>query len=286
MTMKVTLAKSAGFCFGVKRAVETVYQEIEQTKTPIYTFGPIIHNEEVVADLEKKGVLVVNSIEELADKPAGTVIIRAHGIEKHIYEGIRQLGFEVIDATCPFVLKIHRLVEKYSKENYHVVIIGNESHPEVIGIKSCGDTEAITVLSSKQEAEAFVPFEDRKVCIVSQTTFNYNKFQELVEIISKKGYDIIVLNTICNATEERQMEAALIAKEVDAMIVIGGKTSSNTQKLFEICKSECENTYYIQTFKDLELSQLESVDNVGITAGASTPNNIIEEVQKYVRNEL
>jgi len=284
--MKVTLAKSAGFCFGVKRAVETVYREIEQARAPIYTFGPIIHNEEVVADLEKKGVVVVNSVNELEDKPKGTVIIRAHGVEQRIYEEIRQLGFEIIDATCPFVLKIHRLVEKYSKENYHVVIIGNEAHPEVIGIKSWSATEATTVLSSKEEAESFESFNGRKVCIVSQTTFNYNKFQELVEIISKKGYDIIVLNTICNATEERQTEAAQIAKEVDAMIVIGGKTSSNTQKLFEICKSECENTYYIQTIKDLDLSQFESVDNVGITAGASTPNNIIEEVQKNVRNEL
>ena len=284
--MKVTLAKSAGFCFGVKRAVETVYQEIEQTQAPIYTFGPIIHNEEVVADLENKGVVVVQSVDELKDMPKGTVIIRAHGVEQSVYHEIRDLGFEVIDATCPFVLKIHRLVEKYSKENYHVVIIGNETHPEVIGIKSWSATEATTVLSSKQEAEDFVPLGVRKVCIVSQTTFNYNKFQELVEIISKKGYDIIVLNTICNATEERQTEAAQIAKEVDAMIVIGGKTSSNTQKLFEICKSECENTYYIQTIKDLDLSQLKSVDNVGITAGASTPNNIIEEVQKNVRNEL
>ena len=284
--MNITLAKSAGFCFGVKRAVETVYKEAEAKGKPIYTFGPIIHNEEVVADLEEKGVLVVNSVEELKQKPVGTVIIRAHGVEQNIYDEIRALGFEIVDATCPFVLKIHRLVEKYSKDNYHVVIIGNEAHPEVIGIKSWSAPEATTVLSSKDEAEQFEPLEERKVCIVSQTTFNYNKFQELVEIISKKGYDIIVLNTICNATEERQTEAAEIAKEVDAMIVIGGKTSSNTQKLFEICKSECENTYYIQTIKDLDLSKLESVDNVGITAGASTPNNIIEEVQKYVRNEL
>ena len=124
------------------------------------------------------------------------------------------------------------------------------------------------------------------MCIVSQTTFNYNKFQELVEIVNKKGYDIIVLNTICNATEERQTEAEHIAKEVDAMIVIGGRASSNTQKLFEICKKECENTYYIQTIKDLDLTRLKSTDNVGITAGASTPNNIIEEVQKNVRNEF
>lgn len=281
--MKVTLAKSAGFCFGVKRAVETVYEKIDRTEDPIYTFGPIIHNEEVVADLERKGVTVVNSVEELKDKPKGTVIIRAHGVEQCVYEGIRNLGFEVVDATCPFVLKIHRLVEKYSKEDYHVVIIGNETHPEVIGIKSWSATEATTVLSSKQEAEEFVPLNDRKVCIVSQTTFNYNKFQELVEKISRTSYDINVLNTICNATQERQVEAKKIASQVDVMLVIGGKHSSNTQKLYEICQKECKNTYYIQTIGDLNPECISSACNVGITAGASTPNNIIEEVHTNVR---
>ena len=283
--MKVTLAKSAGFCFGVKRAVDTVYEEIEKDGA-IYTFGPIIHNEEVVSDLEKKGVIVVNSVEELRQLTKGTVIIRAHGVEKGIYEEIQSLGFEMIDATCPFVLKIHRLVEQHSKEGCQIVIIGNEDHPEVKGIKSWSSPENTTVISNKEDAENYTADKGKKVCIVSQTTFNYNKFQELVEIITKKGYDIIVLNTICNATEERQTEAAEIAAQVDAMIVIGGRNSSNTQKLFEICKKECKNTYYIQTVKDLDLKGLKSVDNVGITAGASTPNKIIEEVQKNVRNEL
>ena len=264
--MNVILAKSAGFCFGVKRAVDTVYERILE-KEPLYTFGPIIHNEEVVRDLEKKGVVVVNDMDELAGKPQGTVIIRAHGVERGVCEKIQTLGFSIVDATCPFVLKIHRLVERYSGEDCHIVIVGNASHPE-------------------EEAEKYDASHGKKVCIVSQTTFNYNKFQELVEIIKEKGYDIIVLNTICNATEERQTEARVIAEQVDAMIVIGGRNSSNTQKLFEICKNECKNTYYIQTVKDLDLAEVRSVDNVGITAGASTPNNIIEEVQKNVRNEL
>ena len=283
--MKVTLAKSAGFCFGVKRAVETVYHEIHKN-TPIYTYGPIIHNEQVVEDLEKKGVIVVHDIDELEHLAKGTVIIRAHGVEKGVCDKIQSLGFEIIDATCPFVLKIHRLVEKYSKEGCQIVIIGNEDHPEVKGIKSWSSDERTTVISNPQEASNYNGNINKKVCIVSQTTFNYNKFQELVEIINKKGYDIIVLNTICNATEERQTEAARIAGNVDAMIVIGGSNSSNTQKLFEICKKECKNTYYIQTVKDLDLTCFESTDNVGITAGASTPNKIIEEVQKNVRNEL
>ena len=283
--MNIILAKSAGFCFGVKRAVETVYKEAEKNQTPIYTFGPIIHNEEVVADLEKKGVQVIHSTDELKGRPKGTVIIRSHGVERKIYDEIKTLGFEIVDATCPFVLKIHRLVEQYSIEGYHIIIIGNETHPEVEGIKGWSDPTETTVIGTCEEAEKFTLSSEKKVCIVSQTTFNYNKFQELVEIVNEKGYDIIVLNTICNATEERQTEAERIAKEVDAMIVIGGRASSNTQKLFEICKKECENTYYIQTIKDLDLTRLKSTDNVGITAGASTPNNIIEEVQKNVRNE-
>ncbi len=284
--MEVILAKSAGFCFGVRRAVDTVYAQAQQNNGKIYTYGPIIHNEEVVKDLEKKGVCVVETEEELRNCKDGTVIIRSHGIGKAIYDLLRQEEIPYVDATCPFVRKIHKIVEKYSSL-CHVVIIGNEKHPEVEGIKGWSSNAAGTsVISTVEEAENFVLKEEKKVCIVSQTTFNNKKFQELVEILEKKGYDIIVLNTICNATQERQAEAKRIAGEVDAMIVVGGKNSSNTQKLFEICKKECENTCYIQTLGDLDLSKLRSINSVGITAGASTPNKIIEEVQKNVRNEF
>ncbi|MCI8326746.1 MAG: 4-hydroxy-3-methylbut-2-enyl diphosphate reductase [Lachnospiraceae bacterium] len=279
----VRLAKSAGFCFGVKRAVNTVYKEAQ--KGIVYTYGPIIHNEEVVKDLEKRGVKVVEDLETFQDLPKGTVIIRSHGVAKDVYDFLENKGFKIVDATCPYVLKIHRIVKEHSKRGEHILIIGNDKHPEVEGIKGWCFGNA-TVVQTKEKAKEFTLSGNQRICIVSQTTFNYKKFQELVEIIQKKGYDIIVLNTICNATEERQTEARAIAKNVDAMIVIGGKSSSNTQKLFEICKMECENTYYIQTLGDLDLTKLESVDNVGITAGASTPNNIIEEVQKKVRNEL
>ncbi len=283
--MEVILAKSAGFCFGVKRAVDTVYEKLGGG-APLYTFGPIIHNEEVVRDLEARGVEVVNDLEELAAKKPGTVIIRAHGVEKGVCTAIAEMGFDIVDTTCPFVLKIHRLVEDYSAQGCQIVIVGNEAHPEVRGIKSWSSAERTVVIATREDAEKYRADKEKKVCVVSQTTFNYNKFQDLVEIIKEKGYDIIVLNTICNATEERQTEAAQIAKRVDAMIVIGGRSSSNTQKLFEICKKECNNTYYIQTIKDLDVSGLRSIDSVGITAGASTPNKIIEEVQKNVRDEL
>ncbi|WP_075719489.1 4-hydroxy-3-methylbut-2-enyl diphosphate reductase [Roseburia sp. 499] len=285
--MEVILAKSAGFCFGVKRAVDTVYQQAEEKDGKIYTYGPIIHNEEVVKDLEQKGVQVVETKEELRKCKDGTVIIRSHGVGKEIYDLLKEENISYVDATCPFVLKIHRLVEKYSKEDYHVVIIGNGEHPEVQGIHGwSSNLEETTVISAPEEARKFNLKVPKKICVVSQTTFNNKKFKELVEIIAEKGYDIIVLNTICNATQERQAEAREIAGNVEAMIVIGGKTSSNTQKLFEICKKECENTCYIQTLKDLDLSKLQSINSVGITAGASTPNKIIEEVQKNVRNEF
>ena len=280
--MNVILAKSAGFCFGVKRAVDTVYERILE-KEPLYTFGPIIHNEEVVRDLEKKGVVVVNDVDELAGKPQGTVIIRAHGVERGVCEKIQALGFSIVDATCPFVLKIHRLVERYSGEDCHIVIVGNASHPEVKGIKSWSNAEDTRVIGTRDEAEKYDASHGKKVCIVSQTTFNYNKFQELVEIIMKKGYNINIRNTICNATEERQTEARQIAQRVDAMIVIGGSSSSNTRKLYEICKNECNATFYIQTLNDLDLNSLGMADCIGITAGASTPNNIIEEVYTNVR---
>lgn len=282
--MEVIVAKSAGFCFGVKRAVDSVYEQIEKNSDnkKIYTFGPIIHNEEVVKDLESKGVTVLHSVEELMEVKNGIIIIRSHGTTKEIYDIIEQNQLELVDATCPFVKKIHKIVQNEKNNGKHIIIIGNADHPEVQGIKGWSGSST-TVIGDEEEAELFELDKDIPVCIVSQTTFNYNKFKYLVEIISKKGYDINVLDTICNATHERQAEAKEIAAKVDEMIVIGGKHSSNTQKLYEICKKECNHTYYIQTLDDLDLSNIKEDSCVGITAGASTPNNIIKEVHTNVR---
>ena len=286
--MEVKVAKTAGFCFGVQRAVDKVYELIDSCQDRLFTLGPIIHNEEVVNDLEKKGVRVASE-EELKTLPKGsTVVIRSHGVGKKVYDQLKECGLSYVDVTCPFVLKIHRIVEKESKAGSHIVIIGDPDHPEVVGI--CGwCIGPYTVIRTKQDALDFVPPEGKNVCIVSQTTFNYNKFKDLVEILRKKRYDntvlniLNILNTICNATEERQREAKSIAGEVDTMLVVGGRHSSNTQKLFEICKKECGNTYYIQTPVDLDSEMFQCSSCVGITAGASTPKKIIEEVQEHVR---
>ena len=257
--MKVKVAETAGFCFGVKRAVNKVYELIDTEQKPIFTLGPIIHNEGVVADLEARGVHVIAEAD--LDSPDdtlqnGTVVIRSHGVGKPIYDKLKEKNISYVDVTCPFVLKIHRIVEKESLAGNHIIIIGDKDHPEVQGI--CGWCQGpYTVIRNKEEAEVFVPPKGKKISIVSQTTFN--------------------------ATEERQREAKNIAGEVDTMLVVGGRHSSNTQKLFEICKKECGNTYYIQTPVDLDSEMFQCSSYVGITAGASTPNKIIEEVQEHVR---
>ena len=279
--MNIRLAKSAGFCFGVKRAVEIVEKQIEQNqKRKIYTYGPIIHNEIVVSEFEQNGVSVIEENSDLSQLEPGVVIIRSHGVSKKVMDELKNFGFEIVDATCPFVLKIHKLVQEFDEAGYEIVIVGNATHPEVEGIIGWIPSGHYHCISSFEDFENLNISLDKKIGIVSQTTFNYDKFQELVEKIEQKGYDICAKNTICSATEERLKEAVEISKEVDAMIVIGGKSSSNSWKLYEICKSNCNNTYFIQTDDDLDLSVLQSIDDVGITAGASTPKKIIEEVQK------
>lgn len=285
--MQVRVAKSAGFCFGVRRAVQLVYDEAEKTGEKVYTLGPIIHNEFVVDDLEKKGVRVVGEdliCPDTGEKPAAgsVIILRSHGVSEALLEKIEGSGYRIIDATCPFVRKIHNIVNERSLAGDTIVIIGNPDHPEVQGIRGWVHGLCRVVENAADAAALNVP-RDQPVTIVSQTTFNFDKFQELVEIITHLGYHVVVTNTICSATKERQKEAMELAKESDVMIVIGGKHSSNTQKLYDICRSQCAHTYYIQDKKDLQHVKIRTDSRVGITAGASTPNTIIQEVSLDVR---
>lgn len=281
--MEVILAEHAGFCFGVKKAVDTVYEQVEHKDKKIYTYGPIIHNEEVVKDLESKGVEVVNNVDDLSNvSEDGTIVIRAHGIPRETEEKIKQKGISYVDATCPFVKRIHRIVDEESQKGRTIVITGNAKHPEVEGIVSWANGP-VYVIESLEDAQKFALPVETELTLVSQTTFNYKKFKDVVEIFNGKGYNINIVNTICNATQERQTEAEKIAAQADAMIVIGGTSSSNTRKLYEICSGKCKHTYFVQTVDDLPKDFPEGIYKVGITAGASTPKNIIEEVQTYVR---
>ena len=274
-------AKTAGFCFGVKRAVDTVYEEAAKGG-PIFTYGPVIHNESVVEDLQKKGVEVLNELEDLEGHEDATIVIRSHGVSKKTHEYIEQKCRRCVDTTCTFVQRIHNIVEQESARGKKVVVIGNHGHAEAEGTLGWSVTPAV-IIETEEEALAFDADRSVPLCIVAQTTFNRDKFSELVDILIRKGYNTYVVNTICNATRERQSEARDIAARADVMIVIGGKSSSNTAKLYEICKEMCGRTCLIQTAADLHLQLSGSEKVIGITAGASTPKNIIEEVQKSVR---
>ena len=284
--MEVIVAEHAGFCFGVTKAVETVYEQINNgTGVNIYTYGPIIHNEIVVSDLEKKGVKVINSPKKLEGVSEGTIVIRSHGVTKEVHKKIEETGLNIIDATCPFVKRIHKIVDEESADGKSIIVVGSANHPEVEGIVSYA-RGPVFVVDSPEEAEKFNENRELKYTLVSQTTFNKNKFKETVEIFENNGYNINIVNTICNATDERQSEAEEIATKADVMIVIGGAHSSNSRKLYDICSQKCEKTYFIQTLEDLRLNLSNDIKLVGITAGASTPKNIIEEVQNYVRTNF
>lgn len=271
--MEIIIAKSAGFCFGVNRAIEACYKEIEKGGK-IFTYGPLIHNKNVNADLEKKGVQAVDSLEGCE---GSTVIIRSHGVGKFVYDELEERKIQYVDGTCPFVKKIHNIVKNSYDEGMGIIIIGDANHPEVRGINGWCENSAI-IIDNVEDANKIVLEEGKMYKVVVQTTFRESKYNDILDVINKKSEHISANNTICSATEERQSEAVKISKNVDKMLVIGDKGSSNTQKLYEICKKNCQNTYYIETIKDLVLNNYEINDKIGVTAGASTPPAIIKEV--------
>ena len=271
----VRLAESAGFCFGVKRAIEMAYAEIEKNNgEPLYSYGPLIHNKEVTNDLDAKGLHIIESLEGI-DK--GTVVIRSHGVGKFLYDALEEKGMKMVDGTCPFVKKIHTIVNEAWNNGKSVIIAGDSKHPEVMGINGwCGNSAVI--LESLEEAQTAELDTEKEYAVVVQTTFRQSKFDDMIEILKEKGLNLDVSQTICSATEKRQKEAMELSQNVDKMIVIGDRKSSNTQKLVEICKKNCENTVHIETICDLVLKNFECGDKIGVTAGASTPPAIIKEV--------
>ncbi len=292
--MKVRLAESAGFCYGVERAVNAVYRELESEGRDIYTYGPIVHNDIVVDELAARGVRVIRDFEELmtlctAGKLNGaTVIIRAHGVGTAVTDVLHNPDFNIklVDATCPFVKKIHDTVRQHHQSGEKIIVTGTASHPEVVGILGQIDNDA-SVIENVQDALDFPEDDSARYCVVSQTTFNVQKFKDIIAILGKKLYHVNVVDTICNATQLRQKEASELSRECDAVIVIGGRHSSNASKLYDICSKECSMTYFIESLQDFKKKQLDSsVRCVGITAGASTPKTIIQEVLKYVRDEF
>ncbi|MGJ0846711.1 bifunctional 4-hydroxy-3-methylbut-2-enyl diphosphate reductase/30S ribosomal protein S1 [Tissierella praeacuta] len=276
--MEIIIADNAGFCFGVKRAVDITTTELLNSNNNIYSLGPLIHNPQVVKSFEEKGLKTIDEIEEIKN---GRVIIRSHGVSKSIIDKISDMNLDIIDSTCPYVKSVHKRVEEYQNQGYNIVIIGDASHPEIIGINGWCKNQAF-IVNSLEEARNLSKMD--KICVVSQTTNTQEKFETLSKIIKEKGNKVEIFNTICNATNLRQESCKEVSSKVDAMIVIGGYHSSNTNKLVEISKKYCKNVYHIETSKELPLQVLSKFNKIGITAGASTPDWIIKEVVETMDN--
>lgn len=280
--MEIVVGKTAGFCYGVKRAVDGATQEIATAKEPIYCLGEIVHNRQVIEKLENLGIKCVQTLQEAK----GTVLIRAHGIPKEVYNLAKERNIKIQDYTCPNVLKVQNIAQEYSNKGYFIFLLGAKNHPENIATLShCGKHYFIFEEEEKVEKalETFEKSKIKKLLLISQTTYSLEKFEKIEKKLKNKiaeGIDFVVKNTICKTTELRQKETEELSKKVEAMIIIGGKNSSNTKKLYEIAKKNCQNTILIESAK--ELNKIEGVESVGITAGASTPKESIEEVINFL----
>ncbi len=273
--MNIYVDKNSGFCFGVQNAVQRTMEALEkESDKNIYSYGELIHNNQVIEKLAEKGLKKIDSFESLSSNDAN-IIIRSHGISKDILDTINEMELEYIDCTCPFVSKIHRIVNDYLNDGYKILIAGDRTHPEVIGINGWCNNEA-DIIQDENTIDNLPSYD--KICLVAQTTITSELWSKITERVKEKYKIAEIFNTRCNATENRQKSAEELSKNVDAMIVIGGYNSSNTRKLFEICKKNCEYTYHIETKEQLPIDTLKNFKNIGITAGASTPDWILKEV--------
>lgn len=287
--MEIILGKTAGFCFGVQRAVESTINEVNSKKSKIYCLGELTHNKQVINKIEKMGVEFIDDYNQINDTNS-KLIIRAHGIPNYIYHKLEKKGIEIKDFTCPKVTRVHKIAWKYAKNDYFIFLCGKNDHPEIIGtISYCGNNYFIIEEESDLE-EAIKNYEKsklKKALIIAQTTFSVKKFTDIQNKIKERlgKSKIIVKNTICSATELRQKETDEISKKVDCMIIIGGKNSSNTNKLFEISKKNCNNAYHIETPEELNYEEIEKYNKIGIMAGASTPKESIEQLVKMLERK-
>ncbi len=281
--MFIKTVKSAGFCFGVKRAVKIAVASFENHKDKaIYTLGQIIHNNDVVNKLKEKGIIPIEDEKKVSDIKNSVVILRSHGVKKNILEKLKENNNTIVDAICPFVKKIHNHVEMLTSERYFVVIIGDKNHPEVAAISSFADKENSIVVSRFDEIKQIGKKE--KIGVVVQTTQELENFLKITEELLKNKGEIRIFNSICNATSRRQKESVETAKDVNVMIVVGGKHSANTKRLYEICKNINPSTYHIENAMEIEYDWFKNKNSVGITAGASTPDYVIEEVVRTIRD--
>lgn len=271
--MRIEVAKHAGYCYGVERALTLAKKAAESKTGPIHTLGPIIHNPQVVESLVDKGVVPVDSIDGLEE---GTIIIRTHGVDPRVISDARTTGLTVVDATCPFVAKAQRRAASLMREGYSVLIVGERNHPEVEGILAYVHGQALVV----EKASDVSNLREKRVGVVVQTTQSIENLRRVVARLLEQSIDLKVYNTICNATSQRQAAAEELADRADAMVVVGGKNSANTTRLAQICREKNERTHHIETAGELRPEWFDDCGLVGVTAGASTPDWILGEVER------
>ncbi len=270
--MSVKLAKTAGFCMGVRRAMDIVLDAING-KDNIYTYGPLVHNPQALDMLNSKGVKVIHG---LNGNLSGTVVIRAHGITPEDHRAIEERGLHVLDATCPRVMKVQSIVERHAQAGYHTIIVGDREHPEVVGL--LGFSENMGIVVSNMEEAGQLPADIERVCVVSQTTQDVSEFREISKKLKERFSEVKVFNTICNSTSKRQRETISLAEKADGVVVIGGRDSGNTRRLVKVSESTGTPTFHVETENELEEGKLSAFNTIGVTAGASTPNWMITRV--------
>lgn len=277
-TLEVSVAPNAGACFGVVRAIKIGEQAIEKGSKDVYSFGPLIHNPMVVDSLTEKGLQIVNSTEEVA---GGTVVLRSHGIQKEIENNLKDKGIKVLDATCPLVKKPQRIAASLGQKGFFLVLVGDPNHPEVKGVLSYfGRPDFLVTYDPGQLAT--IPAEVRRVGIIAQTTIEITVLNKIIESAKQRFEEVSVHNTICDATSIRQTEAVELARQADAMIVVGGKNSSNTNKLVKLCKSYQAATYHVEAKEEINPDWFVGKNKIGVTGGASTPQDYVDEIAEYI----
>ncbi len=278
--MKITVAKNSGLCYGVKRALNLAKETRKQKKGNVMTLGSLIHNPQVISDLESEGIHIADSLDELKE---GTVIIRSHGVSPAVYNLLREKKIEIVDATCPIVKKIQKLVERLANENEEIVIVGNRKHPETIGLIGFSNEKGFVV---ENESQIEYLSHKKKRVVLAQSTQDFYVFNKIVSVLIKKTEELKVYNTICHFTQERQKSTSELAAQVDTLFIIGGKNSSNTNKLYQISKRILQRTYFIENAEQIDNTMLKRANKIGISGGASTPPEAIQEAVNKIKNSF
>lgn len=284
--MEVIIGKTSGFCYGVKNAVDKANEELDNSSENIYCIGELVHNKQVTNKLQEKGLIFIENI----DEANGKTIIRAHGIKKEIYQKAKELNIELKDLTCPKVLKIHETVEEYSKNGYYIFLVGIANHPETIGTYSfCGENSSIieNINDLDEVVAKFQKTNLNKALLITQTTYNLKELEEIGQKLKEmlKQIELKIINSICLSTESRQKEAYLLSKQVQLMIIVGGRNSSNTRKLYDISIKNCENVIFAETKEDLDMNFIKQFEKIGVMAGASTPYESIDNIVESIKNK-